>query len=224
MEKWPTKGYIESIEGEKIIVEFSYNPKEYTITKAVTWNAPQANTGSNSPPLEFGGGQPAEFSTLELLFDTYETGEDVRRKHTDNLFKLMLINPSLPAGTTQRTGQPPKCKFQWGTVFSFTCYVSKVSCTYTLFLADGTPVRATAKVDLKQATDDKELPGTNPSSRGEGGERGYVVKPSDRLDLIAHQMFGDAKHWRVIARANNLTRPLQLRPGQLLVIPPTPEG
>jgi hypothetical protein len=220
---WPTKGFIETVEGPHIKVEFSYNPKEYTISKGVTWNAPQANRGSNSPPLEFGGGQPMEFSTLELFFDTYETGEDVRRKYTDNLFKLMEINTGLPAGTTQRTGQPPKCKFQWGTVFSFICYVTKVSCTFTLFLADGTPVRATTKVDLKQAVDDSQQPGTNPSSRGEGGERGYRVQPSDRLDLISYRMFGNAGHWRVIARANNLANPLRLRPGQTLVIPPTPE-
>jgi nucleoid-associated protein YgaU len=37
-------------------------------------------------------------------------------------------------------------------------------------------------------------------------------------------MFGDAGHWRVIARANNLDNPLRLRPGQTLVIPPTTEG
>jgi hypothetical protein len=221
--KGPKKGTIKSEEGEEIIVEFSYNPKEYTISKAVTWEEVPGNTGSNSPPLQFKGGKPAEFSTLELLFDTYETGEDVRRKYTDKLFKLMMVNPKLPAGTTERTGQPPKCLFQWGTVLEFKCYVTKVSCTYTLFLADGTPVRATAKVDLKQAHDDTALPGTNPSSRGEGGERGYVVKPSDRLDLIAYEMFGDAGHWRAIARANKMTRPLQLRPGQTLVIPPRPE-
>lgn len=220
---WPTKGFIEAIEGPPIKVEFAYNPKEYTVSKANTWKAPEANKGSNSPPLEFGGGQPMEFGQLELFFDSYETGEDVRRKYTDKLFKLMEINTGLPAGTTQRTGQPPKCKFQWGTVFSFHCYVAKVSCTFTLFLADGTPVRATTKIDLKQAVDDTQQPGTNPSSGGEGGERGYVVKPSDRLDLISYQMFGNAGHWRVIARANNLANPLQIRPGQTLVIPPTPE-
>jgi nucleoid-associated protein YgaU len=45
------------------------------------------------------------------------------------------------------------------------------------------------------------------------------VKSSDRIDTIAWQMYGDATHWRPIADHNRLTDPLDLRPGQLLLIP-----
>jgi hypothetical protein len=220
-DNWPTKGSIEAIEGDPIKVVFAYNPKEYSISKSNTWNAPQSNRGTDSSALEFGGGQPMELK-LQLFFDTYEAGTDVRKQYTDKLFKLMEINSGLPAGSSNRTGQPPKCKLQWGKVFSFVCYVTSVSCQYTLFLADGTPVRATTDVQLKQAVDPKQQPGTNPTSGGEGGERTRLVRPGDRLDLIAYREFGDAGRWRVIARANNLADPLKLRPGQVLVIPPTP--
>ena len=218
---WPTKGSIESMEGEKITVDFAYNPKDYTISKQNQWSTARSNRGHNSAPLTFGGGNPMQLK-LQLLFDTYESGDDVRVAYTNKLFKLMEINPSLPAGTSRRTGQPPKCKLQWGKVFSFICYVESVSCQFNLFLADGTPVRCTADVQFKQAVDPHEQPGTNPTSGGEGGERSVVVQPGDRLDLIAYQQYGDPNAWRAIAQANRLANPTRLRPGQTLIIPPEP--
>jgi hypothetical protein len=215
-----TKGSLEAVEGESIKVEFDFNPKEYTISKSNTWSATDANRGSDTPPLHFGGGQPKQMK-LQLFFDTYVKGTDVRRDYTDKLFKMMEIDPKLPEGSTnQTTGSPPKLKFTWGTVWSFFCYLESLSVQFTLFLADGTPVRATADLGLKQAVDEKAQPGTNPTSGGEGGEHVWQVQPQDRLDLIAFHEYGDPKRWRVIAEANGIANPLKIRPGQRLIIPP----
>jgi Contractile injection system tube protein len=219
-----TKGSLETTEGEKITVKFNFNPKEYSISKSNTWSAAEANRGSDTPPLHFGGGQPKQLK-LQLLFDTFEAGTDVRRDYTDNLFKMMEINPKLPeGGTTKTTGSPPKLKFSWGTVWSFFCYLESLSVQFTLFLADGTPVRANADLGLKQAVDEKQQPGTNPSSAGEGGEHIWLVQPQDRLDLIAFHEYGDASRWRVISDANGITDPLKIVAGQRLIIPATPVG
>ena len=93
-----TKGSLESVEpkGATIKVDFEFNPKEYTISKSNTWNAPAAKSGSDTPILNFGGGQPKQMK-LQLFFDTYEAGADVRLLYTNNLFKMMEINPKLPA-------------------------------------------------------------------------------------------------------------------------------
>jgi len=222
-----TKGSLESVEpkGAEIRVEFLFNPKEYTISKSVTWNAAKAKSGSDTPQLDFGGGQPKQMK-VQLLFDTYEkrdgqTEIDIRKAYTDKLFQMMQINPKLPLESKKKTnGTPPKLKFSWGTVWSFYCYLESLSVQYTLFLENGTPVRATADLGLKQAVDEKQQPGTNPSSGGEGGEHVWTVKPKDRLDLIAFEEYADAGGWRVIAEANGITNPLKIKPGQRLIIPP----
>jgi hypothetical protein len=215
-----SRGSLENHEGEAIKVDFFFNPKEYTISKQNTWSASDANRGSDTAPLHFGGGGPKSLK-MQLFFDTYEDGQDVRDKYTNKLFKMMEIQPNLPkGGTTPSTGAPPKLKLTWGTVWSFICYLESLSVQFTLFLGDGTPVRATADITLKQAVDEKEEPGTNPTSGGQGGEHTWLVQPRDRLDLIAYQEYGNAGMWRVIARANGIENPRQIRPGQRLIIPP----
>jgi hypothetical protein len=221
------KGSLAAVEGgEDITVKFHFNPKEYTISKSNTWNANGSNQGSDVPPLTFGGGQPKQLK-LQLLFDTYvkignqSGGTDVREEYTNKLFKMMEINPKLPeGGTNQTNGAPPKLKLTWGETWSFFCYLESLSVQFTLFLDSGTPVRATADLGLKQAIDEKQQSGTNPTSGGLGGEHLWQVQPQDRLDLIAHTEYGDSRLWRVIADANKISDPLSIRPGQRLIIPP----
>lgn len=43
---------------------------------------------------------------------------------------------------------------------------------------------------------------------------------TERLDAIAHRLFGDPRYWRIIAGFNNLDNPLELGAGLLLRIPP----
>lgn len=220
-----TKGTLESVEpaGDTIKIEFKFNPKEYSMSKSNTWSAEKAKSGSNTPPLHFGGGQPKQMK-MQLFFDTYEDGTDVRKVYTEKLFKMMEINKKLPAGAKKNTsGSPPKLKFSWGSSYwEFFCYLESLSVQYTLFLEDGTPVRATADLGLKQAVDEKEQPGTNPTSGGEGGEHVWVVQPMDRLDLIAYHEFADASMWRLIADVNGITDPRKIKAGQRLIIPTAP--
>jgi hypothetical protein len=214
-----TKGSLKTVEGPEIEVKFLFNPKEYSVSKQNTWSKPEANRGADTATLHFGGGNPKGLK-LQLFFDTYLEGTSVR-DYTEKLFQMMEINPKLPEkSTTQSTGAPPKLLFSWGTTWSFRCVLESLSVNYTLFLADGTPVRATADLQLKQAVDEKEEPGTNPTSGGVGGEHTWLVGPQDRLDLIAFKEYGDAKMWRIIARANGISDPKTIRPGQRLIIPP----
>lgn len=51
----------------------------------------------------------------------------------------------------------------------------------------------------------------------------YVVKSGDTLRGIAEQFYGDPTLDDLIADANDITDPTQLRVGQELIIPPKPE-
>jgi hypothetical protein len=118
----------------------------------------------------------------------------------------------------QPKGSPTYCRFQWGKTWSFTAVVSSVTLKFTMFLADGTPVRATGDVTFTQATDGKTYPFQNPTSRSQP-RKTRVIMPGDRLDLIAFDEYGDANRWYELAQANRLDDPLDLKPGQVLEIP-----
>ncbi len=86
-------------------------------------------------------------------------------------------------------------------------------------MASGLPVRARAQVNFRQAFDGDTLrEGQNPTSRTDR-RKTRLVQQGERLDYIAFQEYGDAGRWRDIAEANHLDNPLDLRAGQILVIP-----
>ncbi len=230
----PARGRLEACEGrlagQNNAVEFMFNPSEYTISKKNTWNL-KANKSGNVPKWEFGGGEPREIQ-LELFFDSYlprKNGKSKQiqksdvRKATNQLFNFMLIDEDLKSKKpNSKMGQPPKCRLTWGqdTKYQFDCYIQSCTVKYAMFDSTGLPVRATATISLKEVRDPKALLPTNPTSIGEPGRRVHVVQEGDRLDWIAYQEYGDARHWRRIAEANGISNPLNLYPGMVLSIPP----
>ena len=203
-------------------VKCLFNPKEYTFSKQNNWKDQQ--TGKNVPQIEFGGGQPATLQ-MELFFDTYahfkSSGappKDVRKEYTDKIWKLMIVDPKLTDAKNKK-GRPPKVIFSWGQTWLFKAVITSITQKFTMFIADGTPVRATLNVSFRQVEDEGALARQNPTSGGVGGERIWTVNEGDTLGLIAYRELGDATRWREIADANQLRRVRRLRPGTVLVIP-----
>jgi len=200
--------------GTRIVCMF--NPKEYTFAKRNQWTTKKAS-GANVPKLEFGGGEPATLQ-LQLFFDTYAEGKDVRKEHTDAIWALMLVSESLK-DKKNKQGRPPTVRFQWGSTWSFDAVIASINQKFSLFLPDGTPVRATLDVTFQQIKDAKLFPGQNPTSGGTGGERVWTVHEGDTLAWIAYKELGDSKDWRRIAEENGLDRVRDLAAGQVLRIP-----
>lgn len=185
-----------------------FRPAQVGFSKTANWTA-RATGGHNVPHQSFSGGQAAQLN-LDLLFDTSATGQDVRQS-TDKLLKLVL---------KERTKtQPPLCRFKWGRLVSFLSYAASVNVTFTFFLGNGTPLRAEAKVNLVQFTDDSIFPRQNPTSYSEA-RKTWVVVAGQTLDWIAYQEYGDPAAWRHIAATNGLADPLDLQPGQILKLVP----
>lgn len=200
-------------------IKCKFNPKEYSFAKQNTWT-PAQGKGSNVPQMEFGSGKPATL-TMQLFFDTYEDGnnaEDVRKTFTDEIWGLMMVDNSLKNAKTRKS-RPPMVRFQWGKAWSFDAVITSITQKFTLFLPDGTPVRATMDVTFQQIADEKLYPKQNPTSGGVGGERIWRVKEGDTLAGIAYAMYGDSTRWRPIADANRLTRLRRLMAGATLEIP-----
>ena len=200
-------------------IECMFNPKEYTFTKSNNWSQSKTK-GKNVPKLEFNGGNPTDLK-VQLFFDTYESGEDVRKKYTNAIWQLAMVNKDKQDPKTKKS-QPPRCEFRWGSMWSFKAVLADVTQKFTLFLPDGTPVRATLDVTFRQTEDEGLFPKQNPTSGGMPGHRTRIVKAGETLDWIASQEYGEARYWRYIAEVNRIDNPFQMKPGTVLQLPPLP--
>ncbi len=193
-----------SVKGKREAVEVLFNPSEYRLNKSNVFSE-VAVPGLQSPPIQFIRGNARTLS-MQLFFDTYEKGEDVRA-HTEKVTRLLEIQNELHA--------PPICTFVWGGL-TFNGVLERADLRFTLFLPDGTPVRATADVSFKEVLSIKDQGRQNSSS---DFTRRYVVKQGDTLSAIAGREYGDPGLWRVIAVENQIDDPLAIQPGQLLTLP-----
>ena len=196
-------------------VRCMFNPHEYTLTKQNRWERGETK-GKNVPRLKFsqGGSQTLK---LQLFFDTYGEGTDVRM-HTDPLWQMMMVNADKTNPRSNKS-EPPPVSFQWGGL-EFDAVITNMSQKFTLFFKDGTPARTTVDITLEQLSDDQDFARQNPTSGAGEAPRTRLVKAGERLDLIAYEEYGEPTEWRRIAEANGLVHPLRLHPGQRLVIPP----
>ncbi len=161
------------------------------------------------PKVSYGGGEPQKY-TVDLFFDTSDTGDNVQTTYIDNLLKLVK----------QQSGSkpPPLCKFVWGSFSTGKCYIDSLSVSYTLFLPSGTPIRA--EVSNVTFTEYHAAIGAqNPTSYSEARET-WIVREGERLDWIAYQVYKDPAAWRHIALTNNLENPADLHSGQILKLVP----
>ena len=224
----PIPAWIQLMDPPYLPIPCQFNPTEIRFSRGTRWSSDgeygffgdQNSVKKRNVPLaEFKNGEAPRLK-MSLFFDTTSLGMDVR-VFTDLLVALTVINPITKLMGAER---PSTVKFIWGMfsaslTMSFTAYIPDVSINFTMFLADGTPVRAEVEVEFVAVS--TMLPFQNPTSRSE--ERSiWVVTEGQTLDWIANQNYGNPAHWRHIAKTNNLSNPKDLRPGQVLKITPLP--
>ena len=133
-------------------VEAQYNPKEIGVNKAVPWQK-HKDSKADQPNLEFAGADGRTLS-MELIFDGYETGTNVHTTYVDKLTKMTLaqIQASDKKGKEDQK-RPHMVVVTWGAIKlpDFKGVIKSVNTKYTMFLADGTPVRATCTVEFMEA-------------------------------------------------------------------------
>lgn len=187
-------------------VRVDFNPSEISVEKGVTY-AEQEIPGLDSPIQQFVHGE-AEKLSVELFFDGYEDGEDVRGR-TDEVNRLLVVD-----GIPHR---PPIVAFVWGTI-SFTAVVERANTTFTMFLPDGTPVRARIDLTFREYTPPLKQLRAEPRHSADRTTVHQVVE-GETLPAIAAAEYGRPTAWRRIAEANDVDDPRRLRPGDELVIP-----
>jgi nucleoid-associated protein YgaU len=213
------KATLEAEDGSRLV--FRFNPKEYSISKAATWNRPTSKGAKHATAPEFGGVQPQTVQ-MELFFDDWE-GSGNLVKDIETL--LGWLKPTDKSINQKKKPQPLALQFQWGgrqPLSEFRGFLKSVSAKYTMFRPDGTPVRATANISLEELPSDPKP--TNPTSGAREGRRRHVMAAGDSLHSIAYREYEDPALWRGLALFNEIDDPLRVRPGTPLLIPTADEA
>jgi hypothetical protein len=178
---------------EPIEVDVHFNPAslQYTVSNTLK------EQGSGSKKKQYVSQTTAKL-TMELVFDTTASGEDVRET-TDKMAKL--LEPHGPSGKQV----PPLVEFGWG-LYRFTGMVEQYKETLDFFGASGVPLRSGVNLTLSSqdvvfesarnpnATVDGDLtpePVSLPTSTGPAGGPAGVASA-----------LGDPRAARAIAAAN----------------------
>lgn len=142
MTEQPVKAHLISQDGTDNI-EFMFNPIELHFSRSATINSPEgATTARGLPKVSFGSPQPYSLELKNILFDTYESGTDVMSTYISKLRQGVEFAASL--------GRPPVYIFTWGSQQYLKCFVKTLTYRLTMFLPDGTPVRAIVDLSLEE--------------------------------------------------------------------------
>jgi nucleoid-associated protein YgaU len=197
-----------------------FNPEEYTVNRDINY-AQTAIPGLSAPVLQFVNGNMQTLE-MELFLDTYEehrignriqnqARQDVRRV-VRQITRLMDIAPA--------THSPPILLFTWASL-SFRCVLARVSQQFTMFLPDGTPVRAKLGVTFNEFRN-VDLEAKEVKRETADYSRFHVVGQGETLSSIAATLYGNPRTWRPIALRNRIDDPRGLTAGQHLVVPRLP--
>lgn len=219
-------------------VEALFNPAEISRSRSVRWEQramalPQGKALTKRTAAQQFLAIEAETLSITLLFDTYgqlpTMGGSKRvasflqqaspvplfrgvpvTKHTEKVVRLGKVDPHLH--------HPPVCTLRWGRYGNFfTGVLTSLDQQFTLFLPDGTPVRATLGCTFQEISADITAGGAEPESSDVVKSR--VLRRGETLHGLAAEEYGDPAKWRHIATANGITNPRMVPPGTALTIP-----
>ena len=146
---------LHSLDGDNYSFEFMYNPTSISISRKakVEQNDGARTEDRGIPKVSFAHPEATVISIKNIIFDTYEESDD---RNVGNKLQKLTQTVKFIEGKQR----PPVYVFAWGNINYLRCYVESIDYQLTLFLADGTPVRAKASINLKEVDPYQSL--TNP--------------------------------------------------------------
>jgi hypothetical protein len=183
---------IKAAEAIEVTVHFNPASLQYTVSNTLK------DEGSGSKKKQYVSQTTAKL-TMDLVFDTTDSGEDVRAT-TDKMAKL--LKPHGPSGKQV----PPLVEFGWG-VYRFTGLVEQYKETLDFFGAGGIPLRSGVNLTMSQQEDVVFESNKNPSATVDDDLKLEPVTlptstgPSGGPAGVANSL-GDPRAARAIASAN----------------------
>ncbi|MCH5271848.1 MAG: hypothetical protein J1E83_14095 [Lachnospiraceae bacterium] len=200
--------------GEEI--EVLFNPAQYTLSDSPRYSKGRRHSSGKSKMMYQGGS--ASTLDMELFLDTGPvlnasgTGNKAATDVYDKVKKfreLVQVKGEMHA--------PPIVKFIWGSL-SFRGVVTGLKSTFTKFTESGMPIQAKLSLSLKEYS---ELDAEKRRSPFESPDRTKcrTIREDYNIWDMAKSEYGDMAKWKVIAKANNISNPLEILPGTIVKIP-----
>lgn len=191
------------------------NPDAYTQTFKVETERRTGHGNQHTDPRYIA--TPPEELRLDFYFDGTQTAEGYAqtgsvREQIDR-FKGLVYTMN---GSIHR---PNFLKVCWGRDLTFPCLLKNLDVNYTLFNADGSPLRAklTATFLNFQAAEERQR---RERKQSPDLTRQHRTVAGDRLDVLTYEHYNDPTYVLQVAKANRLTTFRALPANQLLAFPP----
>jgi len=205
-------------DGGKKDFKLPINPETFTRNLKVERDTTKGH-GNNQTNSKFIGTAPEELK-IEFILDGTATMEGYLES-----MKNMPVKDQLKMLTDcvynydGKIHSPRYLKILYGSELKIDSVLTNLDINYTLFNADGSPLRARITANFLQylapETRAKKERNSSPDLTHQ-----RVVKAGDRLDLMVFNIYDDPKYFLQVARKNELTTVRSLRPGQELFFYP----
>jgi hypothetical protein len=188
------KAQLFSLDDQKYDIHFMFNPTQLDFTRSIRLNQPtSARTTKGQPKISFAAPEPCVLNLTKVIFDTYEDSLVSGTKSVIDYIRPLIqatkfINAETPdpnnpfaspppasrlprsASQQAENNRPPLFLLIWGSQYYMRCFVESFKYQLTLFLPDGTPVRAVATLTLKEVDNSANIR-TNRTPQREGNTR-----------------------------------------------------
>ncbi|HAP64916.1 MAG TPA: hypothetical protein DCR93_37345 [Cytophagales bacterium] len=193
--------------------EVMLNPEKFTENFNIEYNTEQA-PGTPDAPAKFNKAEPGKVS-FDLIFDGTGvidlTRTDISKEIKD--FKKVVYDYNGDIHC------PNFLKLTWGKALQFNCRLESLSIEYTLFSADGSPLRAKAQASFVSYTSAEKI-SQKANKKSPDMTHRITVKKGDSLPALTEQVYGDGKYFVQVARHNRVYNFRNLTPGTVLTFPP----
>lgn len=138
-------------------IEFMFNPTQLAFNQQINLTkSTGSRTGRGLPKVSFAYPEPCRLTINDITIDTYEeAGGKSVLTHIKQFEKALNFAES-GEGKEKR---PPTFVFTWGSHQFIRCFITALSYTLTMFLPDGTPVRAKLELSLEEIDESTSQPG-----------------------------------------------------------------
>jgi Contractile injection system tube protein len=155
------KATLEPAKGEEAKkIEFMFNPNELKFSRSTSTEQSQGSrTKSGGNKNSFKHPNPYQLTISNIILDTYE--EKAEKPSDRSVLKPLKSFTDAMAyskGGKEKDKRPPIYLFTWGANVYLRCFIKSCNFRLTMFLPDGTPVRAIIDLTLEQADEAKPQP------------------------------------------------------------------
>ena len=150
-------------------IEFMFNPTELNFSQSINLTKNKgARTSKGLPKANFAYPEPCKLTISDILLDTYEQGGS--KSVLPYLHKFQKALDFTESGS-DKNKRPPTFVFTWGSHQFVRCFITSLNYKLTMFLPNGTPVRAKLNLTLEEIDESISQPGMGtPSNVNRSGD------------------------------------------------------